>query len=383
MRMPSHDEPETMSFRAATLDEAIALAERSLGARVRVVAANRIRRGGIGGFFAADLGVEVSVTLDEETIEQALERLVAESAVEERAQWLAQVGAGSHAAGVAAPAIADDDLVGRIEAALATPTAAPRRSAGLAAPSGFDRGAAGTTGARRDPELTARAASVPAGDPFDPRADDPRQRRHLETGLDGYVHAGPDAGPDAGLDDLPEPDERTAAEPPAMVRVEQILEELQALTAQSPFSAERRQRRVAVAAPQPDPVPAVVVPTLPTLPPRPVDLARAAAAAADAAASAAAPSAAEPVARPVAAPAPVLPAAAPVSIVSPDAATVPAAASGTAEPSQHQVELAIAAADQLIDALKREDGARRLSVRVVLRSGDQREVAAEVEWEAP
>lgn len=37
-----------------------------------VVAANRIRRGGIGGFFASDLGVEVTVALDDETMEQAL-----------------------------------------------------------------------------------------------------------------------------------------------------------------------------------------------------------------------------------------------------------------------------------------------------------------------
>ena len=80
--------PETVSFRADTLDAAVALAEESLGAPVRVVAANRIRRGGIGGFFASDLGVEVSVTLDDETIEQALERLVAETAVDERTHWL-------------------------------------------------------------------------------------------------------------------------------------------------------------------------------------------------------------------------------------------------------------------------------------------------------
>ena len=48
---------ELIRFRAATLDEAIELAEQSLGARAKVVAANQLRRGGIGGFFAADLGV--------------------------------------------------------------------------------------------------------------------------------------------------------------------------------------------------------------------------------------------------------------------------------------------------------------------------------------
>ncbi|MCU1360703.1 MAG: hypothetical protein JWN99_1992, partial [Ilumatobacteraceae bacterium] len=79
---------DTMSFRASSLDEAVALAEESLGSPVRVVSANRIRRGGIGGFFASDLGVEVSVALDEETIEQALERLVSETADDERSRWL-------------------------------------------------------------------------------------------------------------------------------------------------------------------------------------------------------------------------------------------------------------------------------------------------------
>jgi hypothetical protein len=51
-------------------------------------------------------------------------------------------------------------------------------------------------------------------------------------------------------------------------------------------------------------------------------------------------------------------------------------------PSRRQVELAVAATDQLIESLKRDDGVKRLSVRVVLRTGDQREVEAEAEWEA-
>ena len=55
---------------------------------MRVVAANRIRRGGIGGFFASDLGVEVSVSLEDESIEQALERLVSETAADERTRWM-------------------------------------------------------------------------------------------------------------------------------------------------------------------------------------------------------------------------------------------------------------------------------------------------------
>jgi hypothetical protein len=51
-------------------------------------------------------------------------------------------------------------------------------------------------------------------------------------------------------------------------------------------------------------------------------------------------------------------------------------------PSRRQVELAVAATDQLIESLKRDEGVKRLSVRVVLRTGDQREVEAEAEWEA-
>ncbi len=81
------DSSDTLRFRAPTLEAAIALAETSLGTRVRVVAANRIRRGGIGGFFASDLGVEVTVALDDETMEQALERIVAESTVDDRVQF--------------------------------------------------------------------------------------------------------------------------------------------------------------------------------------------------------------------------------------------------------------------------------------------------------
>jgi hypothetical protein len=51
-------------------------------------------------------------------------------------------------------------------------------------------------------------------------------------------------------------------------------------------------------------------------------------------------------------------------------------------PSRRQVELAVAATDQLIESLKRDEGVKRLSVRVVLRTADQREVEAEAEWES-
>jgi hypothetical protein len=63
-----------------------------------------------------------------------------------------------------------------------------------------------------------------------------------------------------------------------------------------------------------------------------------------------------------------------------DAVPAPRAASSSA-PSRRQVDLAVAAADQLIESLKSDDTVKRLSVRVVLRTGDQREVEAHAEWE--
>jgi len=115
MRTPQHDETKPMRFRAATLDEAVMLAEQSLGSRTRVIEANQLRRGGIGGFFASDLGVEISVVVDDEvaddevlhddavrdaagadgtvdatvdvTVDAALERLVDEVAAKERERW--------------------------------------------------------------------------------------------------------------------------------------------------------------------------------------------------------------------------------------------------------------------------------------------------------
>ena len=70
------DPDEALRFRAPTLEDAIAVAETALGARVRVIAANRIRRGGIGGFFASDLGVEVTVVVDDESIDDTFDRIV-------------------------------------------------------------------------------------------------------------------------------------------------------------------------------------------------------------------------------------------------------------------------------------------------------------------
>lgn len=48
-------------FRGSTVDEALDAAKRDLGDDLEIVEANRIRRGGLGGFFATDLGIEVIV----------------------------------------------------------------------------------------------------------------------------------------------------------------------------------------------------------------------------------------------------------------------------------------------------------------------------------
>jgi hypothetical protein len=74
---PEHAEP--LRFQGPTLEAAVATARAALGPRTRVLEANRIRRGGIGGFFATDLGVEVTVVVDDSSIDAALERLIAET----------------------------------------------------------------------------------------------------------------------------------------------------------------------------------------------------------------------------------------------------------------------------------------------------------------
>ena len=48
-------------FRGASYGEALAAAQAELGDDIRVIGADKIRRGGLGGFFATDLGVEVAV----------------------------------------------------------------------------------------------------------------------------------------------------------------------------------------------------------------------------------------------------------------------------------------------------------------------------------
>jgi hypothetical protein len=326
--------PETVSFRADTLDAAVALAEESLGAPVRVVAANRIRRGGIGGFFASDLGVEVSVTLDDETIEEALERLVAETAVDERTRWLEHRAADAPRR--APTARHESEPVAPVHAAAAAALAAPGRSS-LGTPQPAD---SVVRIAQRDEE-------------------------------------------------------------PSMVRVEQIIEELAFLTRRTEHELD---------SPAQAPVAPPRTVALPTLPPRPVDIARAASTNAlasqvlaiaeehELARREAAPSmkvtpSSKSLATPsgvVAMPRPPRPAEiAPqpsnphTEVVDLDiTADVSNGEEGAAAPSQRQVELAVAATDQLIESLQREVGMKRLSVRVVLRTSDQSAVEAAAEWEA-
>ena len=90
------DDASVVKFRGATYDLAVEAAQQALGPRVKVVAADRIRRGGIGGFFATELGVEVSVALHDETVDQALERLVAATAEEESSRWYEQLTSMAH-----------------------------------------------------------------------------------------------------------------------------------------------------------------------------------------------------------------------------------------------------------------------------------------------
>lgn len=58
---PSPERIAPRRFRAATIDEALEVARRELGPDIELVEANRIRRGGVGGFFATELGVEIVV----------------------------------------------------------------------------------------------------------------------------------------------------------------------------------------------------------------------------------------------------------------------------------------------------------------------------------
>ena len=480
----SDDQSDTLRFRAPTLEEAIALAESSLGARVRVVAANRIRRGGIGGFFASDLGVEVTVALDDETVEEALERLVAGSTDGDRiatvqddrarfADRLAAQGVRPKAAPFAPRQVAAQPAV----ADAAPVTAVPSAAVGARFDQSDDDAVPAVNPVLAEvlAALVAEAAqrqslaalgdddgstTAPTGRTADSNEADDAETASLETPV--LI-----VGPDVAADLEPAP---IAVQPPTMLRVEQIMAELSAITAEPVFGDRRRPRVARPGAPAArsageassaaDATPAAERPrVLPTLPPRPSEVARRAADSARAAQSEylAAVTARPTLATPSSpAPAAVSAPVATVSVVSPApvcvevepqaeadhelqteavAVTAPCLAqlpvddagstagsttelldegasvhaeveigaeewadsewtgplgdtladrldAGSGAPSQRQVELAVAATDQLIESLTREPGVKRLTVRVVLRTGDHREVAAEAEWEA-
>ncbi|MFT7502635.1 MAG: flagellar biosynthesis GTPase FlhF [Gammaproteobacteria bacterium] len=65
----SDHEGPARRFRGSTYDEALTAAADELGQKLRVIEANRIRRGGLGGFFATDLGVEISVVAEPDDLD--------------------------------------------------------------------------------------------------------------------------------------------------------------------------------------------------------------------------------------------------------------------------------------------------------------------------
>lgn len=421
MRTQTTEDSDTLKFRAPTLEEAVALAERSLGSRVRVLSANRIRRGGVGGFFASDLGVEVVVTPESETIEDALERLIHSSASDERAQWeanrdqararlesgqvnlpgqgrtrsetdapeMAQTSGamdGAFSAGIgaatsgrssagAAPLRStpsswwsppeDNDLLGdleqldvfsgereSLEARRQQITDELRRSVQPAMFQRIDR-ATGQTVAEADLGSSTSAAELTAAAAVTDTA-------FTRTGTDtadltataAAVQSVPSASP--------------VTQSPGLIRVEQIIEELQALTASPRLVTSMRERREnAGNAGHADATPVAAT--------RPVDLATAVVEGAENGEGV------EPVRGTSSLP--VLPVATAIDDAPKRLIAAVQQAAGAA-PTQRQVELAVAATDQLIESLKRDEGVKRLSVRIVLRTADNQEVEAEAEWEA-
>ena len=405
MRTQTTDDQDTLRFRAPSLEEAVALAEQSLGTRVRVVAANRIRRGGVGGFFAADLGVEVIVTPASETVEDALERLINDSADEERTQWTTERSAepiferGDAPIGRAASTTRDDlDMPGRrwlLDQADTLPTATSEAIQAALAGAG---------------ERHTRRAAVTPVDPSDPTTNTSSwweppaadRDRTANTFADLVARLAAEEEPErvprqvdvidllatlAGKRDSAEFDDPTpdtevpvitatkdvavtpTAESPALIRVEKIIEELQALTASPRLLTTMTQRQAA---------PVESGPTV-----EPVVDSSAAAVVNPKGALLGTPRALVP----------------PVDVAPEEAPADEAAAEMTIDvvadvdqsmfdeprgsgPSQRQVELAVAAADQLIESLTRDESVKRLSVRIVLRTAGNDEVEAGAEWES-
>jgi predicted Fe-Mo cluster-binding NifX family protein len=408
MRTQTTDDQDTLRFRAPSLEEAVALAEQSLGTRVRVVAANRIRRGGVGGFFAADLGVEVIVAPASETVEDALERLINDSADEERTQWTTERSAepifergGAPSDRAAATTQDGFDMPGRrwlldqadtlpaatseaIQAALAgerQPRRAPVTPVDPSDPttntsswwepptSDSDRTAntfadlVARLAAEEEPERVPRQVDVVdllaalAGSRDSVELDDPTPTTEVPViAVPNDVAVAPVA--------------RVAptAESPGLIRVEKIIEELQALTASPRLLAAMKQRQAA-------PVESVPVESV-------VDSSAAAVVAPKGALLGTPRALVPPVdVAPEVAPADQAAAEMTIDVVADVDQSMFDEPMGSG-PSQRQVELAVAAADQLIESLTRDDTVKRLSVRIVLRTAGNDEVEAGAEWES-
>lgn len=399
--MPSQPtaEQETMRFRASTLEEAISAAEQSLGARVVVNEANRIRRGGIGGFFASDMGVEVVVSLADETMDQALERLVSESGADERTSW--QERRTSKRSGPASPEAPEvpeapfaeevrrDAIRRELSRRLANPAdelVVDSVDVGTAAIVGELRAIAEdeTASYRRVQEAAERLSTdsfLHDGDT--PRySDQPEQRPTRRLGSPSVATAatsrlGVPAAMARAVVVAPQPNTNQP------VALESIIAEV--LTERLP-SERAVIERIKIERMLADrPAPRLVEESFADLD----DLSTTT----DVEESAHEPAAlhlVRPTLTPPVPPAPV-PTMVPTMVAQTTVEVVPVTAAdvlatprqrNSGPPSRRHVELAVAAADQLIDSLSRSGSVQRLSVRVVLRSGDQREVEAEAQWEA-
>lgn len=409
MRTQTTDDQDTLRFRAPSLEEAVALAEQSLGTRVRVVAANRIRRGGVGGFFAADLGVEVIVTPASETVEDALERLINDSADEERTQWTTERGLERVGAPIGRDASTthdDLDMPGRrwlldqadtlpaatseaIQAALAgAGERQPRRSTVTPVdpsdpttntsswwePPAADRDRTANTFA----DLVARLAAEEELERVPRQVDVIDLLAALAGNRDSVEFDDPTPDTEVPVitatNDISVMPTAPGTGSPGLIRVEKIIEELQALTASPRLLTAVKQRQAAsvesMPAAQADTdllaterlatgVAASKAAVLGT--PRALTLSNNVAPAAEPAASAPAEMTSDALA---------------------DVDQAPYDAPRGSGPSQRQVELAVAAADQLIESLSRDESVKRLSVRIVLRTADNDEVEAGAEWES-
>ena len=379
MRTQTTDRSDTMKFRGPTLEDAVALAEQSLGSRVKVIAAHRIRRGGIGGFFAADLGIEVEVTLESETIEDALERLINSSGTDERAQWEADRDEARARLGLDDAAVDTSQLTSQrmamSGAASRTESRAQLRqepASWYEPPSDYDL-------------VGSPNMAIDAYVPIEQRESVEVRRQQLTDELRRSVqpatfervdrataHTVGSRASATPIVDV-EPAQPAVEASPSLLRVESIIEELQALTASPRVLSTIKQRRADANAEAARMSEAVTDTT---------ELGTTELATGDTATSEPGTASLPAVGSRIMtfSQTPATEAAARTvelidTIVSPTATETSALA-------QRQVELAVAATDQLIESLTREDGVRRVSVRVVLRTADQQEVEAEAEWEA-